>query len=203
MIDEWFLREFQELALRGPRRAAIDVGANLGEWSRWMALHFEQVISAEPDPRARRLFYAAGAPRQCALLPIACGRESGVFSLHMREQSAQSSLLESHPVEAGAAVQSIPVTVATLDQVAALCQHTVIDFVKIDVEGAEADVLAGISSQAFRRARLLIEMHDRDTEVGLELQRLGYSDIRIRQNPYASAHENHKWIFVPPLEPAE
>ena len=52
MNEEWFLEEFEARALLGPRRLAIDVGANVGDWSRWMARHFEQVVALEADPRA-------------------------------------------------------------------------------------------------------------------------------------------------------
>ena len=205
MIDEWFLKPFQDLALQGPRRLAIDVGANLGEWSRWMALHFEQVVALEPDPRAGRLFNEAGMPRHCALLPVACGRESGVMPYYVRGDSQQSSLCPEHPIGGAdqATVQTIEtrqVTVVTLDQIAELFQHTVIDFVKIDVEGSEADVLAGIRGPAFRHARLIIEVHDRKEQVGAELQRLGYGPLRIQQHPFGNAHPNHLWIFAPPLE---
>lgn len=205
MIDEWFLKPFQELALQGPRRLAIDVGANLGEWSRWMALHFEQVVALEPDPHAVREFREAGVPGKCALLPLACGREHGVMPLYVRGTSQQSSLQPEHPIGGAdqAEVQTVetrPVTVVTLDQIAEMFRHTMIDFVKIDVEGSEADVLAGIRGPAFRRTRFIIEIHDRREEVGAELTRLGYDQLRIQQHPFGNAHPNHLWIFIPPLE---
>lgn len=201
MIDEWFLAEFQELGLRGPRRVAIDVGANVGQWSRWMSLHFDQVLAIEPDAKARQLFYAAGAPRHCALLPVACGREAKTADFYSRgNTSEQSSITPEHPLESLPANSVSPVTVVTLDHLAEFFRHTVIDLVKIDVEGAEADVLAGIRGDAFRHARFIIEIHDRDRQVGEELQRLGYGEIRIKPNEHPHAHENHKWIFVPPLE---
>ncbi len=207
MIDEWFLKEFQKLALEGPRRVAIDAGANVGEWARWMALYFEHVVALEPDPRAVDAFRMAGMPAKCALLPVACGREPGVMPLYVRGGSQQSSLAAEHPIGGAdqADVETIetrPVAVVTLDQIADLYRHTVIDLVKIDVEGSEGDVLAGIRGSALRHARFIIEVHDRKAEVGDELQRLGYGPLRVQRHPYADAHPNHLWLFVPPLEVA-
>lgn len=207
MTDEWWLGDFQASALEGPRRVAIDVGANVGDWSRWMALHFEHVVALEPDPRALAEFRNAGLPGKCSLLPVACGREHGVMPYYVRGESQQSSLCQEHPIGgAGAAavetVETRQVTVVTLDEVAGLFEHTVIDFVKIDVEGSEGDVLAGIRSPAFRHARMIIEVHDRRQAVGLELERLGYVNLRVKRHPYSDAHQNHFWLFVPPLEQA-
>lgn len=205
MNEERFLQEFQNRALEGPRRLAIDVGANVGEWSRWMSLHFKQVVSIEPDPRAADQFRSCGVPVDCCFLPVACGAEPGVQDYYVREHSQQSSLLPEHPIGAGDQTPAVttgvtPISVVTLDQVAQLFGHMTVDFVKIDVEGSEADVLKGIRSTAFRKARFLIEIHDRKREVGQELERLGYSNIRIKNHPLASAHPHHLWIFVPPLE---
>lgn len=205
MNDEWFLQEFQHRALEGPRGLAIDVGANLGDWSRWMSLHFKQVVAIEPDPRAGDQFRSCGVPVDCCFLPVACGAEPGVRDYYVREHSQQSSLLKSHPIGAGdqtpaVTTNVVPVSVVTLDQIAAMFGHMTVDFVKIDVEGSEAEVLAGIRGEAFRKARMLIEVHDRKQEVGVELERLGYTEMRIKPHPIASAHPNHLWIFLSPLE---
>lgn len=170
-----------------------------------MALHFEQVVALEPDPAALAAFGQGGVPGCCCLLPLACGREHGVMPYYVRGTSQQSSLEPEHPI-GGAdqaeveTVETRPVTVVTLDQVAELFRHTVIDCVKIDVEGSEADVLAGIRGEAFRHARFIIEVHDRAEQVGAELKRLGYDQLRIQRHPYGNAHPGHFWIFVPPLE---
>ena len=205
MNEEWWLTEFQARALLGPRRLAIDVGANIGDWSRWMALHFEQVVALEPDPRAVAAFRRSGVPTNCILLPFAVGGGRRTAEYCLRDDHRQSSLDESHPIGGGdqravEVVERRRTAVVTLDVIADLFPADVIDFVKIDVEGAEAQVLDGIQSDRFRRARFIIEMHDRDQEVGLELQRLGYENLLIQKHPYDSAHSGHKWLFVPPLE---
>ena len=72
-----------------------------------------------------------------------------------------------------------------------------IDFVKIDVEGSEGDVLAGATPELFRDTRWLIEVHDRAEDVGHELARLGHDGIRVTKHPLEGAHPNHFWVFAP------
>lgn len=199
-MEEAFLGEFMAAALNGPRRLAIDVGANKGDWSRWMALHFQQVVALEPDARAVTQFRASGVPPRCALLPVACGAERRLATLYGRESPLQSSLDADHPITQATTVETPQTNVVTLDMVSALFRHTVVDLVKIDVEGHEAEVLAGVRSDDFRAARWIIEVHDRLKEVSRELKRLGYDEVRKMNHPYQGAHQGHCWLFVPPLE---
>lgn len=205
MNDEWFLQDFQARALMGPRRLSIDVGANVGDWSRWMAGYFDCVVAIEPDPRAIESFRRRGVPSACSLLPVACGARNEIADYYLRDQHEQSSLCERHPI-GGGDQRLVNVTdrrrtaVVTLDQIAELFSAFVVDFVKIDVEGTEADVLSGIQGPLFRRARFIVEIHDRAHEVGVELQRLGYDKLLRVQHPYKSAHRGHEWLFLPPLE---
>lgn len=211
-MEESFLQDFMARAALGPRRVAIDVGASTGEWTRWMAGLFDWVVALEPDPRALTGIYRGGCPPTAHVWPMACGATMGRMDYHLRRDSRQSSLAVEHPIggadQCDAPVEAVrPVRVVTLDWVAqvadVLFDGQPIDFVKIDVEGGEADVLAGIQGPAFRRARFIIEVHDTAQAVGLELQRLGYDKLLTQRNPYPSAHPNHLWLFLPPLEQGE
>jgi FkbM family methyltransferase len=208
-MEEFFLQDFQARAALGPKRVAIDVGASSGEWTRWMALLFSEVIAIEPDPRSLANLYRSGCPPTAHVWPVACGASMGRRQYHLRKDSRQSSLDATHPIggadQCDAPVEATrEVNVVTLDwvaeQAAIICDNQPIDFLKIDVEGSEADVLAGIQSPLFRRARMIIEVHDTAEAVGRELQRLGYDKLLTKRNPYPSAHPNHLWIFLPPLE---
>lgn len=214
IFDEHFLGEFCQLSLAGGRNVAIDIGANAGEWTRWMAIEFDHVVACEPDSRAIGFHKALGVPHNALLLPLAVGREPGAQNFYLREDIRQSSLQEEHPI--GGAdqkpVRSIAqetVGVTTLDLLVDIC-HLIypfqpIDLIKIDVEGSEADVLAGVAKwrDRFAPTRWIIEVHDTAEAVGSELERLGYTDLRVMKHPYQGAHPGHLWIFVPAREPNE
>ena len=202
MSEPW-LSEFQERALDGERRVAIDIGANRGEWTRWMAEHFDHVIAVEPDPRAYA-YLVANVPENVHCLNVAAAEKHGAVQFHLRPDPLQSSLLEEHPVGAGGqeeapVVESIGVTTLPLDFIRFIAGDrfgtTAVDFVKIDVEGAEALVLAGATPEWFRSTKFLIEIHDREQEVGEQLRRLCRDDIRIMKHPSPAAHPKHFWVF--------
>lgn len=205
MIEQWVIGDLMNLALEGPRRLAIDVGANIGEWSRWLSGHFGCVVAVEPDPRATALFQHIGVPQKCFILPVACGDSCRIAQYQIRSTHEQSSLLPEHPIGGGdqaevKTVAEVPVRVVTLDWIAETFPRDSIDLVKIDVEGSEADVLAGIAARMdrFAETRFLIELHDRDVEVGRELERLGRKQVVVKPHCAAGAHPKHKWLFVPP-----
>src|SRR5262249_38396000 len=72
----------------------------------------------------------------------AVGREPGVAALHLHEETIRSSML---PVwEGHRSTSSITVEVMTLDQ--AIKDFGMPHYCKIDVEGLEPEILAGLSS---------------------------------------------------------
>jgi hypothetical protein len=202
MSEEW-LEEFREAAVAGPCRVAIDIGANVGEWTRWLAARFDHVIAVEPDPRALSELRQS-LPPNVHLMEVAAGERHGVAEFHLRPESTQSSTLLEHPIGAGdqaeaPVVQTIGVTTVTLDFLRFVARDRFgceeIDFVKIDVEGAEAAVLAGATPEEFAETRWLIEVHDTQVAVGEQLRRLGREDIEIMPHPAANAHPSHFWVF--------
>lgn len=202
-MSEHWLAEFQERALDGERRVAIDIGANRGEWTRWMADWFDFVLAVEPDPRAFAALQA-NVPENVHCLQVAASDRHGVADFHLRPDPLQSSLLVDHPIGAGdqadaPVAETIGITTLPLDFLRFICGDrggsTAIDFVKIDVEGAEALVLAGATPEWFRSTKFLIEIHDTAEEVGQQLRRLCRDDIRIMKHPEPAAHPQHFWVF--------
>lgn len=203
MVEEAILAEVLDLDRKKPtHRLAVDVGANVGDWTRFLSRRFGAVVAVEPDFRAFTQFQRIGVPQHSFILPVACGSSCRMDQYHIRDDSQQSSLLENHPIGGSdqrdvETLASVPIRVVTLDWIAETFASDTIDLVKIDVEGSEADVLAGITSDRFASTRFLIELHDRDAEVGRELQRLGRERIHIIRHPSPAAHPNHKWVYVP------
>jgi FkbM family methyltransferase len=121
-------------------RCAVDVGAHDGSLLRWMVRLAPDAhhIAVEPLPahaaRLQRDFPSVDVRR------VALSDEPGSATFHhVLSRPAVSSLVE---VRSGAGeVEEIPVEVTTLDLLLAGAPR--LDFLKIDVEGAELKVLEG------------------------------------------------------------
>lgn len=205
MIEESFvINNLGEFFLRGPRNLAFDIGANKGEWTHWLSMRFSHVLAVEPDPRARA-FMRKSLPANARLEDYAVSDRPGVQDFYMRDIPDQSSILPEHPIGGGGTkettvVDKVQVDVVTLDGLLALAQHSFpvdeVDFIKIDIEGAEHLALNGATPRLFRNTRWLIEIHDTKKEVGEAVRRLGHENLRTLQHPYSDAHPNHLWILV-------
>ena len=112
--------------------------------------------------RSRQLagLYERLRPRD-VIVPGLIGRDSGEIDFHVVDRlHGLSTTVEEHAKQArayGADYRTVRLPVMTLAQ---LCErHALrdIDFLKIDVEGAEADVLAGGDWQRFRPKAILTE----------------------------------------------
>lgn len=204
MEECFLLQAHAEHFMRGPRRVAFDIGANKGEWTHWLSQHFDHVLAAEPDRRA-----AAGIrrhiPKNATLCEYAVADSAGPRDFYLRDKADQSSVLPEHPIGGGNQAETSVVAVervhsVTLDGLLEISRHSFfvdeVDFIKIDVEGAEHLVMNGATPGRFRNTRWLIEVHDNQRDVGYAVRRLGHENFRIMPHPYASAHPNHFWILV-------
>jgi FkbM family methyltransferase len=203
-MDEWFLEPLQKSLLRGPRRVAVDIGANRGEWTHWLAERFVHVLAVEPDPRAVAELRPS-LPPNATMIEAACAPAAGTVQFYLREEAAQSSILPEHPIGGGdqrdAPVRSTAtVNAMTMDGILDTCRSLFgcdeIDFVKLDIEGAEHLALNSATPALFRNTRWLIEVHDNRVAVGEAVRRLGHEDLQIVKHPYQNAHPNHLWILV-------
>lgn len=116
------------------RRLAIDVGGHVGLWSRILAKFFGQVVAFEPLPAHIECFRANVTATNVDLLETAVGRQIGTVSIAMPEDNTGHAHVRS---DGGHAVLC-----TTLDAIG----HgifDVVDFLKIDVEGFEYEVLLG------------------------------------------------------------
>jgi len=133
---------------------AFDIGSHVGDHIGSFRRLGARVVAVEPHPlcvRAIRSIYPADP--QVALVQAACGAERGKNRLHVNSVNPTVSTVSTsfiHRADGAAGWESevwdseIEVESVTLD--ALVADHGVPSFVKIDVEGHEDAVLAGLSA---------------------------------------------------------
>lgn len=127
-------------------RVAIDIGAHVGLWSRILAIKFQTILAFEPVPAHTECFIKNLVRKgtcRVHLFPVALGNEDGVR--HILTTADNSGNAHLNPNGSG----GIQVKMRRLDDYV-LDHHQGIDFIKVDVEGAELDVVKG-AKETIRR----------------------------------------------------
>ncbi len=138
----------------GPDDLVFDVGAHLGDRTAAFAALGARVVALEPQPHLARWFQRlVGARAGVVLLQEAVGREQGTAMLPMSDATPTVSTLadawRTRVPDRNRSFRDVrwerrlEVPVTTLDRL--IEAHGVPRFCKIDVEGWEAEVLAGLS----------------------------------------------------------
>ncbi len=153
------------------RRLAVDIGAHVGLWSMWLVREFSLVHAFEPIPAHRELFRRNVQAHNFVLHACALGAEAGEVALRVPLETtgnAHIAIEGRHPGTRFVAhpdrherVEGVPLK--RLDDL----ELEEVDFIKIDVEGYERQVLAG-AWETIRRDRpiLIVEQKGNDAAYG-------------------------------------
>ena len=160
----------------------LDLGANYGEFSRAITERFGcHCVAVEPSPE---VFAAIPRTPQISKLQLAIASKSGTMPFHIANSSLASSLW---PAAAGP-IRTIEVQAISLPDLLSLIGCQRVDLIKIDIEGAEIDVLAACPDEVLKNiAQISVEFHDfchitdlSDVKRTLQrLRRLGFFSVRM------------------------
>ncbi|MHB8915682.1 MAG: FkbM family methyltransferase [Thiobacillus sp.] len=181
-----------------PGDKAMDVGANVGIFSVVMGAtvgNEGRVFSFEPvAENVLRLEknLRKNALENVQIFPVALGASNGHMTLRMATDPAYPSL---HEVQGGfGSGTDVSIEVRALDDVWEELGFPEIAFVKIDVEGAEMDVLRGAASfLATCRPTLLVEANSVGELASLRAQLCNIGYRHIQQEGFSPM--NHIFIF--------
>jgi len=130
---------------------AIDIGANVGNWSYVLSRLFNKVIAFEPQTELTRPLHDYG-PTNIIINNIALSKQNGELKLHI-------PLYDNIPYPGCATFRNITglytskiVPVRRLDDY----NFTDVDLIKIDVEGYEQDVIDGAAETIISNKPILI-----------------------------------------------
>jgi FkbM family methyltransferase len=172
-----------------PGATVFDIGANIGFFALLaarLAGERGRVIAFEPVPEvagyARAAAVSNGVADRVDVRTQAVAEHAGTAALHVVAEPSWSHLASRgrHPDT----VATIDVEVVTLDGLLDAGQP-VPDVIKLDVEGAEVEVLRG-AARLLREHRpaLIVELHETNGEVAGLLEQAGYA-IDVLDGPLA------------------
>jgi FkbM family methyltransferase len=181
-----FEREYWLVPLFCDRQhRAIDVGANLGEYSYYMALYAREVVSFEPNSDLRKHFRKL-LGHQSQLEAVALSNSTGTTAFRYVDNNTGVATIEERNnlgmISDHSVVKFRSVETRTLDSY----EFSDISFMKIDVEGHEEAVLDGAKATLKRcKPIILVESENRHNpgapaRVAATLGKKGYAGFYIK-----------------------
>jgi FkbM family methyltransferase len=168
----------------------VDVGANVGlfTWRVQTLRPRARVLALEPEAdnyeRLEAVFASLGVRGQARRQ--ACGRSPGTATLFLRNSVTHSLDPGWHTdLDRGAGTETVEVV--TLDAACAEAGFRQIDLLKVDVEGAEVEVLAGATEVLAHTRHVVLEYHSAERRAACRAL-LEANGFRCREKRFFGVH---------------
>jgi FkbM family methyltransferase len=146
----------------------IDIGSNTGWYGKTLRKNFREILTIDPNPKWK------------ADLEIAIGKENRIIPFYTFENTGAADSLIDHVHILGKNYENRQTRLVNVRTFDSLGRDA--DLVKVDVEGAEFEVLAGMVKH--RPKNLVVELHDerREDELIQTSLNMGYKGFQIDSN---------------------
>ena len=132
--------------IKNRKHTAIDVGGHCGFWSYYLGGNFKKVYAFEPVEIFRECFKKNIPHENIELLPVALGNENRFVSMNVELENTGATHVS------GKINNSNKVELKKLDDY----EYSNVDFIKIDVEGYENQVVLGAKETLIRNKPIII-----------------------------------------------
>jgi FkbM family methyltransferase len=161
MIDEiWAFRKYDYFGYRvAPGDVVVDIGANIGTFSVYAskACGASRVVSFEPFPDNYRMLSKNAAQKQ--LRNITCVNRAVGGSRGRRTLGLDPVDCGCHSLVMGSFGRTVEVECITLQDVFEQFSLAKVDYLKMDCEGAEYEILENATSRLKQIRRISMETH--------------------------------------------
>jgi len=132
------------------RRTALDIGANVGLWSRDLVRNFERVVAFEPVPMFRECLQKNVSGKNFFISPMALGDQDTMVTMKITEGNTGHTHIDPDKIGQGDTM------VVRLDNM----NLDNVDYIKIDCEGFEYRVIQG-GEQTIKTYRPIIVLEQK------------------------------------------
>jgi len=124
----------------------------------------------DPTPNSIKMLDGFDLPVRFHFHPWAVTAQDGSLKFYprLKKDGSKSDVMYTMIVEEETVDDAIEVPAFSLSTIAEKLGHQKIDLLKMDIEGAEYEVLDGLLASPIKPAQLLVEFHHRFAGIGLE-----------------------------------
>ena len=179
----------------------IDLGANVGKYALLASKLVGpsgRVFAVEPDPSCIPILYknrALNLAWNLTIIHAAIGRKNGLVKLNMANDGSRSTMSSIYWIYNDKPTATVQVPQITLDHLAEKYGLKRIDWLKLDVEGAEYDAFLGAKKSLKLIHHVYLEVHYKRLELKIRKLLSGF-----RSKEMSRLDENRAWLIFHSLK---